>query len=270
MVRRSLQNRLGLFVLLSLLLHLLIAILSSVPLPKADVESQSPLMVNLLSEKKLKLADILPPEQEEKPDQADYAGLYDSRVKEEQVALTPDQRAEAQAPLHQASGLQQNKKNTKTQTNESAAVKLPEPEKRSVVEQLEQGRASSGSLPEDYFPNYKIGEHTYLNVNRYPSVGYFVRMKKVLKTTFNPSSSLRPYLFSNQISRGQIETVLGVALDPSGRLTELFIISSSGIPEYDEESMRTVRDSAPFSSPPEKLLAGDGQLHMSWTFTMYL
>jgi TonB family protein len=67
-----------------------------------------------------------------------------------------------------------------------------------------------------------------------------------------------------------VDVVLGVSVDRAGALAETFVFKSSGIPTYDEEALRTVRASAPFSSPPEKFLENDGVLRMSWTFTVYL
>ena len=127
-----------------------------------------------------------------------------------------------------------------------------------------------GELPEDFFPDYKIGDHTYLNVLRFPNVQYFVRLKRIFKTTFNPVPVLRNYVMTNQVSRGTVEVVLGVEVDGGGRLARLFIINSSGLQGYDQEAVRTVRDSAPFAKVPDNLKDEDGILRMSWTFTVYL
>jgi TonB family protein len=61
-----------------------------------------------------------------------------------------------------------------------------------------------------------------------------------------------------------------VSVDGKGELAELFILRSSGLPAYDDEALRTVRSSAPFSSPPEKFLKDNGVLRMSWTFVIYI
>ena len=68
---------------------------------------------------------------------------------------------------------------------------------------------------------------------------------------------------------GKIECVIGVSLDASGKIAELFVIRSSGMGGYDEEALQTLRDSSPFSSPPSEFMKS-GQLRMSWTFTVYL
>lgn len=164
-------------------------------------------------------------------------------------------------------------KPSKTAKNDSSKASSAPPKDlsfRSAGSGLSMGRASSPDLfAHDYFPDYKIGGKTYLNVMKLQDVSYFVRMKRILKMRWNPVPSVERALMSNQISTGKIECVVGLALDPSGSIAELFIIRSSGFGSYDQEAIQTIRDSSPFSAPPEQFMK-DGQLRMSWTFTVYL
>jgi TonB family protein len=93
-------------------------------------------------------------------------------------------------------------------------------------------------------------------------------MKKVFRTTFNPVPSIRQSFL--QIQKGQVEVVLGVTVDKSGKLADLMVLRSSGLTAYDQEALRTIRDSAPFAAPPPELLNAPGALRMAWTFTVYL
>ncbi|MFH1829955.1 MAG: energy transducer TonB [Pseudomonadota bacterium] len=99
---------------------------------------------------------------------------------------------------------------------------------------------------------------------------YFVRLKRAFKIAFNPIPALRNHFSYNRVTRGSVDVVLGVSVNRLGDLSELFVFRSSGIDEYDREALRTVRSSAPFSTPPEKFIDDDGLLRMSWTFTVYL
>lgn len=162
----------------------------------------------------------------------------------------------------------------KTKPSKKEAAATPSPPRdlslKSAGSGLSLGRASSPDLfAHDYYPDYKIGGKTYLNVMKLQDVGYFVRMKRILKMRWNPVPAVERYLMSNRLSMGKIECVLGLALDPSGNIAELFVIRSSGVGGYDQEAIQTIRDSSPFSSPPDQYLK-DGQLRMSWTFTVYL
>ena len=126
------------------------------------------------------------------------------------------------------------------------------------------------SPQEDFFPDYKVGSHTYLNVQAHPDVGYFVRLKKVFRTTFNPVPALSSYFATNRVARGRVEVVVAITVDAKGNLEELFVVQDSGIRNYNDEVLRTVRDSSPFAAPPQKLLADDFKLRMAWAFTVYL
>ncbi len=133
-----------------------------------------------------------------------------------------------------------------------------------MPETMEPSTASGG----DYFPDYKVGGHTYLNTLANPNIAYYVELKRRFRNTFNPVPALQGHL--NAISRGQISVVLGVTVDRSGNLANLIVIRSSGLESYDREGLRTVRSSSPFTTPPPNLLEADGQLRMAWTFIVYL
>jgi len=258
----DLENRdriLLFFFILSLLLHVAFLYLLNVKIP-LESEDREGLEVLLLNKK---IADINPPERQERPDKADFLGLYDSRVDEEMVAKT----------LPRPSVPQGKKAPKQSKSRQESAYALDTPffkYKENHTHAGDEGWQIEDNLPEDYYPNYRIGPSTYLNVHRYPQITYFVRLKKIFKTTFNPVPSLRQSFATNIISRGQVEVVLGVSVDRAGVLKNLFVINSSGLDLYDKEALRTVRDSSPFAAPPDNLLAPDGLLRMSWTFTVYL
>ncbi len=243
--------------LLSLLLHFLILFLFQAPdLSRfQSLELAQPIWIDL-KKGKYEIADILPPVREEKPDEAKFLGMYDSRVEEERVAPTRMEKRTTDSGL--------------------SAEALAKAEQRTMdhglwtMDQKREADEKSIVPAEDYFPDFRHGSHTYLNVLRFPDIQYFVMLKKVFRTTFNPHSSLSEAYFQNRITMGKVETVLGVSIDPEGNLAELFVFQSSGIREYDDEALRTIRASSPFSKPPSKLMEGEDLLRMSWTFTVYL
>ncbi len=249
---------------LSLLIHLLLVLLffvmslHSVPEPLKPPSVVEVTIVN----RPYQIADIEPPAKEERPEKAKFVGLYDSRVQEERVA--PSRRPggskkSAAAPVEKKSAKEK---------REGTRLAAKSPEEKVTLGG--EGEDLFGGLPEDFFPDYHVGDHTYLNVLRFPKVGYFVRLKKIFKTTFNPVPSLRASLMTTQVSKGQVEVVLGVTIDRAGRLAELRVLRSSGIPRYDQEAVRTIQDSAPFAVPPAELLNSPTGLRMAWTFTVYL
>lgn len=130
-------------------------------------------------------------------------------------------------------------------------------------------KASVGGSGEDFQPSYKVGSRTFVNTLATPGVGYFVELKRRFRTAFNPIPILRP-IYSQIAGRGKVSVILGVSVDPLGRLAEIVMIRSSGVAAYDQEARRTISQSAPFSAPASSLLDATGRLNMAWTFTVYL
>lgn len=154
-----------------------------------------------------------------------------------------------------------------SRSGEPRASSSPNLNFRSFGSGLSYGRGASA--PQEYYPDYTLGGKTYLNVMKMQDVGYFARMKRILRMRWNPIPSVREYLMSTKSARQKIDCVIGVGLDESGRIKELLVIRSSGVGAYDREALQTIRDSSPFSSPPANYLK-EGILRMSWTFIVYL
>jgi TonB family protein len=230
------------------------------------------------------LADIPEPKVQVKPKGSKFLGMYNQSVPEETVARdrnigekgnalkeSGERRAKSEGPTEK-------KQDQKTIGQKDIfkfdgrlfAGKEPQIEhERNEVSSGAPSRAEDG-MPEDYYPDYKLGAHTYVNVLRYPDVEYFVRLKRIFKMTWDPVTALRREVASLSVSRGMVSCVLAVSVNKGGDLSELFILKSSGLPIYDDEALRTVKASSPFSAPPEKFLKNDGLLRMSWTFVVYL
>lgn len=119
----------------------------------------------------------------------------------------------------------------------------------------------------EFYPDYKVGNRTYLNTLANSNVFYFVELRRKFRLAFNPISTLRANIA--KLPKNKIETVWGVSLDATGQLKELVLLKSSGLAAYDSEGKRTVTSSAPFSAPPANLLDKDGRLNMAWTFTVF-
>jgi len=139
--------------------------------------------------------------------------------------------------------------------------------KKSPIFRTNLGSPSGGSTGE-YFRNYKVGNKTYLNALANPHVSFFVQLRRKFRFTFNPAPVLRTRI--NEITKGRISVVWGLSVDSKGNMSGLRLLRSSGISAYDYEAKRTITASAPFSRPPAQLLTKDNQIHMAWTFVVYL
>ncbi len=273
------------FILISLILHagLAVALMLLMKAPRFQEDDLVEVFQVIEPETKhpYRIADIAKPAQERKPDNPKFLGMYDSAVKQEMVGT--GRTGTAGGPTRGDKQVQGKK--TKSKVAKKSKPK-PQPRGRvvkkkgkdrlmafdkSIFDQKEvTPKSESGGALDDFYPDFRRGPNTYLNVLRYPGVTYFVRMKRAFKIAFNPEPALRSHFAFNRVTRGSVDVVMGVTVGSTGELAELFIFRSSGIAAYDEEALRTVRVSAPFAKPPEKFLDDDGVLRMSWTFSVYL
>lgn len=261
------NRRISIFLLASVLLHLcLILLFTQWPHSQSKMAAQEKeIEVDLVKpDFPHRIADILEPPIQKVPKNPKFLGIYDSQVDEETVASSPARPQTARQK--EAAAQKPTPKSEPTEPGPKLAKQPPEPSESKKINPLEDSGIES--YPEDFYPDYKVANHTYLNVLRFPKVGYFVRLKKIFKTTFDPVPVLRQQI--NQITRGQVEVVLGVTVGSNGALDNLMVIHPSGLPAYDAEALRTIHDSSPFAAPPKELLDANGKLRMSWTFTVYL
>lgn len=260
------------YLLLSLLLHaaLLLLVTRAMTTPVLAEKTIEIIPIEEVpDERNFRIADIEKPAEEHKPKQAKFLGMYDSTVSQESVAITkkPSKR-QGEAKRRKPSGGP--RKRSRKSVSKDKLFAFDESIFDSKQKSSQERPAEPGGALDDFYPDFKRGARTYLNVLRHPDVEYFVRLKRAFKIAFNPVPALKSHFANNLITRGSIDVVLGVSVNRSGNLSELFIFRSSGITAYDQEALRTVRSSSPFSTPPNKFVDDDGLLRMSWTFTVYL
>lgn len=127
---------------------------------------------------------------------------------------------------------------------------------------------------ESLFSDVRIGEKKYVNIIGHPKVPYFIHMKKLFKQTWNPKKVLAEEYSNNVSLPSQLETKVIFQVGESGKVYGLKVFHSSGNPKFDNEALRTVRESAPFPPPPEELLSldekEDNRLSLLFSFIVFL
>lgn len=259
-------------VIASLLMHMILLVVLYYKSDFGDKVSEpdEQIMMIDLKDPNMQIADIPPPKVEERPDKSRHIGMYDQKVTEETVA-DKFVRAPGRPERRGGEGIEKAKEKAKVKeivSDKNGVKNLTE--KRPQKRMEESSAGSVARMPEDFYPDYKRGGHTYVNVLKHPDVGYFVMMKRVLKLAWDPVSVLRRRSMANEISRGNIKVVLGLSISKTGELQELFVINSSGMDDYDQEAIRAIKVSSPFSAPPPKLMESDGVLRVMWTFIVYV
>lgn len=234
------------FLILSLILHLLLLFFLKMPRPEAELFPKPPKLLWIdLKKQAYEIVDVLPPAEESRPKDSKFVGMYDMSAQEETVAA---QQKRGQADR----GGNQNSR-----------------QKGDGLEMTGRTPTQDFGLSEDFYPDFKWGPHTYLNVLRYPDTEYIVRLKRVFKRTFNPWRLLAELSMNQVRDWKKIEVVVGLSIDATGNLIELFVISSSGLPAYDDEALRTIRANSPFSKPPPHFLDKNKIMRIAWTFGVH-
>lgn len=247
---------------ISLVLHMLLVMVCYLYLGRISIVPPDEEIITIdLKDDNWKIADIMPPKVEERPAEAKHIGVHDAKADEETVA-DQFERAPGRPVSRGGEGVEKVKEEAGRLFKSEGFAEV-RPDQLGDVDPLRK-------IPEDFYPDYKRGPHTYINVLKHPDVAYFVRLKRVFKLAWDPTSVLMRHRMTGEISRGSIKVVLGLAVDSTGEISELFVINSSGMEDYDAEAVRAVRASAPFSAPPGKLLAADNILRVSWTFVVYM
>jgi len=269
---REKKQQIVLALILSLLLHVgLVSVLYLLADMKiTPPEKEEVMEVDLRLDQEWKIADIAPPKVEKRPKVAKHIGIHDSSVEDEMVAASTP-RAPGRPESRGGKGMDEIKQElTKADSHFQEKEEIREVIRLTEKEKSSPSLGSMQSSLDDYYPDYKRGPHTYINVMKHKDAAYFVRLKRVFKLAWDPTHVLREHFYAGEVSRGRIRVVLGFSISPTGALDEIFVINSSGLKGYDREAMRAVRASAPFSSPPKKFLDKDGILRVSWSFVVYL
>ena len=212
------------FVVISLIFHAFFFYVLPIIMEKTFFAQQEELVEVIplqLENNEYKIADISEPENQTVPDQAKFIGSYNSKVTKEAVNnrhpnISSKQKAQAKREVKQS--------------KDDLASKLFEFDKdlfgevaknKSQTSSVQVAEGGELSHVDDYFPDYKHADKTYLNVLRYPGIDYFVRLKRVFKTTWNPVPAARA-AYRNQVARGKLEVVMAVSVNAAGELEELF------------------------------------------------
>ncbi len=156
---------------------------------------------------------------------------------------------------------QQNEEKNYTQKFGQAPLPIPQNEDEEPIYQGKSFKSFGG----DFLPNFSIGPVTLLNTVADPHAPYFIELKHKFRIAFNPRKALSKINFQQD----NIRTTLKITLNDKGRLLNVIVIQSSGSIIYDEECIRTVRVSAPFTDPPPHLRNDKNLFETAWSFIVY-
>ncbi len=116
-------------------------------------------------------------------------------------------------------------------------------------------RNAVGSAFPDALTDVPDGSQTLLNTKRWRFSSFFNRVKRAVAQHWHPDLVYKQrdptgkrYGYRSRL------TVVRVWLHPDGRLKNVVLLRSCGLPFLDEEAMRAFRAAAPFPNPPKRLV----------------
>ena len=295
-MQRPSQRRLpakvtALAVMASLLLHVPIAwwFLESTWWSE-QVPAPAPLAVHLLSipqepeeeaepepepeEPDGQIVEIAPPQDQRRPEQADYLAEYDSTVPQETVDRRYRVDRKITAPTYSPDDVfelhEQLPSPPTTQPSSGAPAGRERytpgrfslfPDRQSPFDfsskegldlPAEASHGSStlaGSPSNDHLPDVASADRTALNAHEFLYASFWNRVKQLVSFYADQTvANARP---SRPLRSPRYQMVLSGAIAMDGRLLTIEIDKSSGVPEWDDAVKEAFRLAAPFPDPPE-------------------
>jgi TonB family protein len=130
-------------------------------------------------------------------------------------------------------------------------------------------RLAGGPAP-DKLDGVEEGESTYLNTREWKYASYFVRIKRQLSNTWDPSGAMRAHDPTGEGARYGAHdwvTWLAVRLDEQGGLREVVVQRSSGLDFLDTAAVQAFKRAQPFVNPPHGLVDERGEIAFSFGFS---
>jgi TonB family protein len=227
------------------------------------------------------VVDIAPPENDERPDEANHLAEYDATVDEETIdpryrldrtvtaeTYSPDDAWESedaedlnqQLPSTGATAgremfktgrysLFPNRESLFDRTNKEG-FDLPVPASHSKSRR-------AGAPSNDYLPDIASADKTALNAHEFLFAAYINRVSQYVSFFADQTlSNARP---SIAVRRPKYQVVLNVMIGADGVLRAADVIQSCGVPEFDAAVQEAFALASPFPEPPEAGLNEDGQ-----------
>lgn len=126
------------------------------------------------------------------------------------------------------------------------------------------------SLPDDV----SIGDFTALNTNQFQFYTFYARVEDLVR--FRWESHVRNAIdyfdrrrVIKSISQKTWITQIEFLIDAQGHLKKAILLKESGIPQFDQSSVKAFEDAKVFPNPPKEMLQSDGYIHLRYSFHVY-
>lgn len=211
------------------------------------------------------IAESLQETAREKPDIAKFESSRNLKAEEE---TSPDR-----APLDmpnvggQKSRPSAQKSKVKTQAKSGTLFSMNQAEVAEEREMRETLAADGlGVSSSGFMERLKRGEMLKINAGESDYAQFIRRMKEKLLQHWSPQKTVSTAMYQYN----EVRVDVAVILNSQGEIVELRILQPSRFPNYDQESIRALREAGPFPNPHRSLIQDDGFVYMPWSFTLFM
>ncbi len=250
------------------------------------------------------IVEVAPPDDEQMPDKARYAARYAMKVARETRARQPskeqelpqryaqekrrevrpapargdERKSEAAPDLSLPGRLASDDGQQEVQEGRPVPEGLPDgpPDGLSLLRPAMEGvdparKYSPSAAPfasDDYIGDVsEEGDANLLNTIPYRYVGFFERVKRNVRTHWDPNRVYRLRDPSGDIYGHRDRfTMITVVLDSRGYVVDTSVVGESGLQFLDDEAVRAFWAAGPFLNPPKALVGTDGKIRFDFTF----
>lgn len=206
----------------------------------------------------LPVVDIPEPASKDAPENAQFAS--DKNIKVQEETSGREQTTESLTTRRPQQARSQSKIKPESFSLSQADI-LKEGFERETLSDEQRGAPS-----EAFMDRLRRGDELKVNAQLFDYGQYINRMRDKLSARWNAKSTLSPQMWSQRV----VQVSIAVILDRAGEIVELRNLATSRFKAYDDEALRTLRESGPFPNPPKSLIQEDGLIYLTWNFTFSL
>lgn len=236
------------------------------------------------------LVEVAPPEEEVKPEEAEYLSEYDISVPEETRSERYEVNPEVLAPQWSKEQAYEQEdivdvnvtepstgatvgNNSFEPDRDGALASLPSPwaltnkEGTQAPVPASHAEARLAGSPQNDRLDERRGDAVALNTKEFLYASYLNRIRRLVNFYWQQNlDNLGPGV---SLSKSSYTTAVEAILSSDGALEQIEVTARSGSPELDDCLVRAFRVAGPFPNPPEGLVEKDGRVYLpSFEFTV--
>lgn len=138
-----------------------------------------------------------------------------------------------------------------------------------LIPSLKELERVSGAPVNDHLPDVETDAETRLNAWRWKHATFFNRVADGVRRTWVGPEVLGERDPSGRLyGSDDVFTVLQVTIDREGNVVDVMVAEPSGHDFYDDEAIRSFKDSGPFANPPAALFQGGERFTFTFGFSV--